>query len=138
MQILTATFCGLIFVVSIISIILNPTDESVLKKYKKRMINAGVFMVLVLMIFPIKDTITNYFGTDVGIGNIEAVNATFADVKDKDCQGRETVVIDGKLYVVTDKDKYIYMMPSYLASETGMVVAKLQLEGKLDKSDLMR
>lgn len=113
LQILSISFCALVMAISGITIMINSKDESIIKKHKSRIIHALVFMVLVIVIFQVKDLIVTYFGNDVGVGEIEAVDPVFAKITDKDCQGRETIRLDGKYYVVTDTDKYLSQIDNW-------------------------
>lgn len=57
--------------------------------------------MLVVVTFSIIEIPQYYYGSDVSIVDGGIAEMTFADIVDKDCQGRETINIDGKWYVVT-------------------------------------
>ena len=46
-----------------------------------------------------------YYGDQVSIIDNKQSQTTIAELRDNDCQGRETINIDGKWYVVTDTGK---------------------------------
>lgn len=131
LQILSVSFCALIMIISGITIMINSKDESIIKKHKSRIIHALIFMVLVIVIFPIKDLVIIYFGDDVGVGEIEAVDPVFAKVTDKDCQDRETIRLDGKYYVVTDTDKYSSQIDSWNANYGTLLESYLFQSGQV-------
>ena len=104
LQGLSTVLATIAFTVVIIKIVVEPETKHRQIKILKNILIAFILIILTLSIIEIPQY---YYGSQVGI--VEGGNAdlTFADIKDKDCQNRETVNIDGKIYVVTDTDKKI-------------------------------
>lgn len=82
----------------------EPDNKAKYIKLAKNTVIASLLITLSLTLLQIPK---DFFGTPVGIADEGTSDITFAKIEDKDCQGRETVNIDGKRYVVTDTGKKI-------------------------------
>ena len=76
-------------------------------KYIKLIKNTIIASILITLSLSILQIPKEFFGETVGVADEGTADVTFAKIEDKDCQGRETVNIDGKRYVVTDTGKKI-------------------------------
>lgn len=74
-------------------------------KYIKLAKNTIIASVLITLSLSIIDIPKNYFGSILEIADNTTSDITFSKIEDKDCQGREVVIIAGKRYVVTDTGK---------------------------------
>lgn len=85
-----------------IKIVIEPEEKHRQIKVLRNILTA---FVLVILTFSIIEIPQYYYGTEVSIADSEFAEMTFADIKDKDIQGRETININGKWYVVTDTNE---------------------------------
>ena len=76
-------------------------------KYIKLIKNTIIASILITLSLSLLQIPKDFFGDAVGVADEGTADGTFAKIEDKDCQGRETVNIDGKRYVVTDTGKKI-------------------------------
>lgn len=74
-------------------------------RYIKLAKNTVIASILITLSLTLLEIPKDYFGSPVGIADIDIGEVTFAKIEDKDCQNREIVNIDGKRYVVTDTNK---------------------------------
>ena len=86
-------------IVLLIKISIEPDEKGKHIRLIKHLLIATILITLGLSIVNIPQL---YFGSTVEIVDNETSNLTIADAIDKDCQNRETVNVDGKVYVVTD------------------------------------
>lgn len=91
----------------IILLIKMSTDPDNKGKYIKLIKNTIIASILITLSLTLLQIPKDFFGEAVGIADDTTGDVTFAKIEDKDCQGRETVNIDGKRYVVTDTGKKI-------------------------------
>ena len=63
--------------------------------------------ILITVSLTLVDIPKSYYGDKIAIVDEKESKSTIEELKDKDCQGRETLNIDGKWYVVTDSGKKI-------------------------------
>ena len=96
------TIGGITFLIFIIKMGVDPDGKARYIKLAKNTVIASILITLSLTLLEIPK---NYFGSPVGIADEEVGEVTIAKIEDKDCQGRETVNIDGKRFVVTDTNK---------------------------------
>ena len=99
MRNLGITIAGITFVVLMIKIGTDPDNKAKYLKLTKHVLIATVLITLSLSLVEIPKY---YFGSTVEITDGQVADMTIGKIEDKDCQGRETVNIDGKRYVVTD------------------------------------
>lgn len=96
-------------------------DEQDTKIYLKRIKHAFIAFILVISIFSIQKMITkDYFNeNELNIGqapdNIDT--ELIAGLKDKDIADRDTFVIDGESYVITDKNKTLKTTGSWFSND---------------------
>lgn len=83
----------------LIKISTDPDEKGKYVKLIKHLLIATILITLGLSIVNIPQF---YFGSTVEIVDNQMSELTIGDAVDKDCQNRETVNIDGKVYVVTD------------------------------------
>lgn len=95
---------GITFVVLMLKIATNPEEKVKYLKLTKHLLIATIFITISLSLIDIPK---QYYGDKVEIVDSIKREATIEDLKDKDCQGRETINIDGKWYVVTDTGRKI-------------------------------
>ena len=69
--------------------------------------NTVIASILITLSLTLLQIPKDFFGEAIGIADDTTGDITFAKIEDEDCQGRETVNIDGKRYVVTDTGKKI-------------------------------
>ena len=99
LKIVGISIAGITFIVFMIKIATEPESKS---KYLKLTKHLLIATILITVSLSIADIPKHYYGSRIEIvDNIQSAT-TIADLKDKDCQNRETVNIDGKWYVVTD------------------------------------
>ena len=77
----------------------DPDNKAKYIKLTKHLLIATVLITLSLTLIEIPKY---YFGNTVEITDGQVTDMTIGKIEDNDCQGRETVNIDGKRYVVTD------------------------------------
>lgn len=82
----------------------DPDNKAKYIKLTKHLLIATVLITLSLSLIEIPK---HYFGSTVEITDGQTSDMTIAKIEDKDCEGRETVNLDGKRYVVTDTGKKI-------------------------------
>lgn len=98
------TIGGVTFLVFMIKMGVDPDGKARYIKLAKNTVIASILITLSLTLLEIPK---DYFGNPVGIADEEVGEVTFAKIEDKDCQNREVVTINGKRYVVTDRNKKI-------------------------------
>lgn len=99
LQILGISIAGIAFVVLMIKIAIEPEYKAKYLKLTKHLLIATVLITVSLSIVEIPKS---YYGSKIEIADYKEVETTIDELKDKDCQGRETLNVDGKWYVVTD------------------------------------
>jgi VCBS repeat-containing protein len=99
LKIIGISMAGITFVVFMIKIATEPDMKSKYLKLTKHLLMATILITVSLSLVEIPK---HYYGDVVSIVDNKETQATIAELKDKDCQGRETINIDGKWYVVTD------------------------------------
>lgn len=99
LKVIGISMAGITFVVFMIKIATEPEMKSKYLKLTKHLLIATILITVSLSLVEIPK---HYYGSTVSIVDYEEAEATIAELKDKDCQGRETINIDGKWYVVTD------------------------------------
>ena len=77
----------------------EPDEKGKYIKLIKHLLIATILITLGLSIVNIPKF---YFGSTAEIVDDQKTKLTIGDAVDKDCQNRETVNVDGKVYVVTD------------------------------------
>lgn len=102
MRTLGITIAGITFTVLMIKLGTDPDNKAKYIKLAKHVIIATILITLSLTLVELPKS---YFGSTVEITDSQvATEMTIGKIDDKDCQGRETVNIDGKRYVVTDSN----------------------------------
>ena len=96
------TISGLTFSILMIKIVTDSENKPKYIKYSKNLIIATILLMLSLTFIEIPKS---YFGSLIEITDNIHEEVTFSQIKDEDCQGRETIKIDGKWYVVTDTNE---------------------------------
>lgn len=104
LEIIGISIAGITFIVFMIKIAIEPEYKEKYIKYTKHLLMATVFITLSLSLVNIPK---HYYGDSMQIVDSKVSETTIAELKDKDCQGRETINIDGKWYVVTDTNMKI-------------------------------
>lgn len=104
LEIIGISIAGITFIVFMIKIAIEPEYKEKYIKYTKHLLMATVFITLSLSLVNIPKY---YYGDSMEIVDSKVSETTIAELKDKDCQGRETINIDGKWYVVTDTNMKI-------------------------------
>lgn len=105
LRIISISITGIAFVILMIKIAVEPEYKSRYIKYTKHLLIATVLITVSLSLVEIPK---HYYGSNIEIvDNIES-KTTIAELKDKDCHGRETLNVGGKWYVVTDTGWTLY------------------------------
>lgn len=104
LKIIGISIAGVTFIILMIKIAIEPEMKAKYIKLTKHLLMATVLITISLTLVDIPK---NYYGDKIVIVDEEETKSTVEELKDKDCQGRETVNIDGKWYVVTDSGKKI-------------------------------
>lgn len=104
LKIIGISIAGVTFIILMIKIAIEPEMKAKCIKLTKHLLIATVLITISLTLVDIPK---NYYGDKIVIVDEEETKSTVEELKDKDCQGRETVNIDGKWYVVTDSGKKI-------------------------------
>ena len=99
LKIIGISMAGITFIIFMIKIATEPEMKSKYLKLTKHLLIATILITVSLSLVEIPK---HYYGSVVSIVDNAEAEATIAELKDKDCQGRETINIDGKWYVVTD------------------------------------
>ena len=99
LKVIGISMAGITFVIFMIKIATEPEMKSKYLKLTKHLLMATILITVSLSLVEIPK---HYYGSSVSIVDNKETGATIAELKDKDCQGRETINIDGKWYVVTD------------------------------------
>ena len=105
----------------------DPDNKARYIKLAKHTVIASILITLSLTLLEIPK---DYFGTPIGIADEGISDVTFAKIEDKDCQGRETVNIDGKRYVITDTNKRVVAITDNepLHEEFGSYITNMVVE----------
>lgn len=77
----------------------DPDNKAKYIKLTKHLIIATVLITISLTLVEIPKY---YFGSSVEVTDGQVSDMTIGKIEDADCQGRETINIDGRRYVVTD------------------------------------
>ena len=104
LKIIGVSIAGITFIVFMIKIAIEPEYKEKYIKYTKHLLMATV---LITLSFSLIDIPKKYYGDNMQIVDETVSKTTIAELKDKDCQNRETINIDGKWYVVTDTNMKI-------------------------------
>ena len=99
LKIIGISIAGIAFVVLMVKIAVEPEV-----KLTKHLLLATILITVSLTLVDIPKS---YYGDKIAIVDEKESKSTIEELKDKDCQGRETLNIDGKWYVVTDSGKKI-------------------------------
>ena len=97
--ILGVSIAGITFIVLMIKIAIEPEMKSKYLKLTKHLLMATV---LISISFSLLEIPKYYYGDSIEIVDDKESEATIEELRDRDCQDRETVNIDGSWYVVTD------------------------------------
>lgn len=104
LKIIGISIAGIAFVVLMIKIAVEPEMKGRYLKLTKHLLLATILITVSLTLVDIPKS---YYGDKITIVDEKESKSTIEELKDKDCQGRETLNIDGKWYVVTDSGKKI-------------------------------
>lgn len=104
LKIIGVSIAGIGFVMLITKIAIEPEMKEKYLKLTKHLIIAIILITVSLSLVDIPKT---YYGDKIEIVDNQEASATIEELKDKDCQNRETLNVDGKWYVVTDTGKKI-------------------------------
>ena len=99
LKILGISTAGIAFVVLMIKMAIEPEYKAKYLKLTKHLLIATVLITVSLSIIEIPKS---FYDSKIEIADDKEVETTIDELKDKDCQGRETINVDGKWYVVTD------------------------------------
>ena len=120
LKIIGISVAGITFIIFMIKIATEPEMKSKYLKLTKHLLIATVLITVSLSLVEIPK---HYYGSTITIVDNKESQTTIAELKDKDCQDRECVNIDGKWYVVTDTNKTLYnyygMVDSVLPMSSG-------------------
>lgn len=120
LKIIGISVAGITFIIFMIKIAIEPEMKSKYLKLTKHLLIATVLITVSLSLVEIPK---HYYGSTITIVDNKESQTTIAELKDKDCQDRECVNIDGKWYVVTDTNKTLYnyygMVDSALPMSSG-------------------
>ena len=105
LKIIGISVAGITFIIFMIKIATEPEMKSKYLKLTKHLLIATVLITVSLSLVEIPK---HYYGSTITIVDNKESQTTIAELKDKDCQDRECVNIDGKWYVVTDTNKTLY------------------------------
>ena len=104
LKIIGISIAGIAFVVLMVKIAVEPEVKGRYLKLTKHLLLATILITVSLTLVDIPKS---YYGDKIAIVDEKESKSTIEELKDKDCQGRETLNIDGKWYVVTDSGKKI-------------------------------
>lgn len=105
LKIIGISVAGITFIIFMVKIAIEPEMKSKYLKLTKHLLIATVLITVSLSLVEIPK---HYYGSTISIVDNKESQTTIAELKDKDCQDRECVNIDGKWYVVTDTNKTLY------------------------------
>lgn len=118
LKIIGISMAGITFIVFMIKMATEPEMKSKYLKLTKHLLMATILITVSLSLVELPK---HYYGSSITIVDNEKSETTIAELKDKDCQGRETINIDGKWYVVTDTGWNIEAL-----TEDGIMIKKYQ------------
>lgn len=128
------TICGGYFIYYVYC--LKTNDEGERQRNIQNIRTTLMATVLITVSLSLVEIPKHYYGSTVSIVDNQKSETTIAELKDKDCQGRETINIDGKWYVVTDtgwtlqammKDGFLTRKQYYLTGQP-MLTTKYEIE----------
>lgn len=96
LKIIGISIAGVTFIVFMIKIAIEPEAKSKYLKLTKHLLMATIFITVSLSLVEIPK---NYYGSSVSIVDNVQSETTIAELKDKDCQNRECVNVDGRCFV---------------------------------------
>ncbi len=99
LKILGVSIAGITFIILMIKIAIEPEMKSKYLKLTKHLLMATILISISLSLLELPKY---YYGDSIQIVDNQKSETTIGELKDEDCQGRETVNIDGNWYVVTD------------------------------------
>lgn len=99
LKIIGISLAGVTFIMLMIKTATDPEYKSKYLKLTKHLLMATILITVSVSLVEIPKY---YYGSQVSIIDNKQSQTTIAELKDKDSQGRETINIDGKWYVVTD------------------------------------
>ena len=105
LKIIGISIAGIAFIVLMVKVAVEPEMKGRYLKLTKHLLIATILITVSLALVDIPKL---YYGDKIAIVDEEESKSTIEELKDKDCQGRETINIDGKWYVVTDKGWTLY------------------------------
>lgn len=105
LKIIGISVAGITFIIFMIKIAIEPEMKSKYLKLTKHLLIATILITVSLSLVEIPK---HYYGSTISIVDNKESQTTISELKDKDCQDRECVNIDGKWYVVTDTDWTLY------------------------------
>ena len=104
-KVIGISIAGITFIVLMIKIAIEPEMKEKYIKLTKHLLIATILITVSLSIAEIPK---HYYGSTIEIVDDKESETTIAELVDKDCQDRETINIDGKWYVVTDRNWTLY------------------------------
>lgn len=104
LKIIGISISGIAFIIFMIKIAIEPEYKQKYIKYVKHLLIATVFITISLSLVELPK---QYYGSKIEIVDGKTSQTTIANLKDRDCQNRETINIEGKWYVVTDSKQNI-------------------------------
>lgn len=105
LKILGISIAGITFIVLMIKIVTEPEYKAKYLKVTKHLLMATILITVSLSLIDIPK---RYYGDEIEIVDSQESETTIAELKDKDCQDREVINVDGKWYVVTDRGWKLY------------------------------
>lgn len=105
LKIIGISLAGVTFIMLMIKIAIEPEYKAKYLKATKHLLMATILITVSLSLIEIPK---RYYGDEIEIVDSQEAETTIAELKDKDCQDRETVNVDGKWYVVTDSNWTLY------------------------------
>lgn len=105
LKILGISIAGITFIVLMVKIVTEPEYKAKYLKLVKHLLMATILITVSLSLIEIPK---RYYGDEIEIVDNQESETTIAELKDRDCQDREVINVDGKWYVVTDSDWTLY------------------------------
>ena len=93
LKIIGISVAGITFIIFMIKIVTEPEMKAKYLKLTKHLLIATVLITVSLSLVEIPK---HYYGSTISIVDNKESQTTISELKDKDCQDRENVNIDGK------------------------------------------
>ncbi len=100
LKIIGISIAGITFIILMLKMATEPEYKEKYIKLTKHLLMATILITVSMSLI---DLPKQYYGSKVEIVDDIKTETTIKELKDKDCQNRETINVNGRWYVVTDR-----------------------------------